>query len=308
MRLGDLQDRFFRGGMDKADFAEAMQAIHVRLLDYADFLPRTDVARVEITEGKVLLTLRSGLRLRYQDPEDRYAVLTPLSFGNYEPLDSAQLFAYAQALFGTEPFAFLDVGANMGWYALNMALRFPACSVHAFEPVAATYRGLELNLEANGFPNVRLHPLGLSDAPGIQTIYVDPRISGRASGRNLVDDPEARPQACHFTSLDAFSREEKVAPGLIKIDVEGAERMVLEGGREILARHRPLVMCEMLRKWAAKFGYHPDAILGAMGGLGYACLHRVDGRLVELQAMTEDVASTNFFFLHRERHAALLVH
>ena len=307
MTLQDFHDDFFGGALDLAAYVAAMQPLHRQLLDYARFLPCTDIARIEISEGQVLFTSRStGLKLCYDDPQDRYASLTLLNFGNYEPADTATLLQFATALAGAAPFTFLDIGANMGWYALNVAARFPAASVHAFEPVPATFRSLEKNLAANGFTNVSLHNLGLMDRAGAQAFFVDPRISGRASARNLVEDPEARPIECQVTRLDDFVQRHGIRPDLLKVDVEGAELMVFRGGLECLAAHRPLIMTEMLRKWSRKFGYHPNETIGLLGGLGYRCFFMDTGRLLELETMTETVLPTNFFFLHRDRHAALM--
>ena len=307
MSLQELHDGFFSGALDMATYAAAMQPLHRQLLDYANLLPATDVARIEIADGQVVLTCRStGLKLCYEDPLDRYAVLSLLNFGKYEAADTTALLRFAEGLAGAEPFTFLDIGANMGWYALSLAQRFPAATVHAFEPVPATFRILERNLALNGFANVTLHNQGLADRPGTQTIYCDPRISGRASGRNLVEDPAALPVPCAFTRLDDFVQAHGVRPDLVKVDVEGAELLVFRGGLETLAAHRPLILAEMLRKWARKFGYHPDEIIALLAGLGYVCTFMEDRRMLELAAMTEAVNAKNFFFLHRDRHAALL--
>ena len=306
MTLQDFHDDFFGGALELQAYVAAMQPIHRQLLDDAGYRPCTDIARIEISEGQVVLTSRStGLRLCYADPVDRYGSLTLLNFNNYETVDTTALLRFAGALAGTGPFTFLDIGANMGWYALNLAARFPAARVHAFEPVPATFRSLERNLALNGFGNVELHNLGLMDETGGQTFFCDPRISGRASARNLVDDPAARPVDCPVSRLDDFVRDHGVRPDLLKVDVEGAELMVFRGGLETLAAHRPLIMTEMLRKWSRKFGYHPNEVIGLLAGLGYRC-YFVDGsRLVELVAMDETVLPTNFFFLHGDRHAAL---
>jgi FkbM family methyltransferase len=307
MTLQEIHDRYWTGGMDMTAYVTEMQTHHVQLLDYAAFLPGSDIARIEITDGCVVLTSRStGLKFRYEDRFDRYSALTLLNLGAYESVDCGALLRFAGALAGDGPFTFLDIGANGGWYALNLAQRFPAATVHAFEPVPATFRGLALNLEANGFSNVRLHNLGLMNEEGTQPFFFDPTISGRASARNLVDDPEALPVACPVTRLDTFARAHGLAPDVVKVDVEGAELMVFQGGLETLARHRPLIMAELLRKWARKFGYHPDAVIALLAGLGYRCFFLEEGKLVELLAMTEDVVATNFFFLHQDKHAALL--
>jgi FkbM family methyltransferase len=307
MTLQTLRARHLVGDLDKAAYVAAMHGLHLQLLDHASLLHDSKVSRIEISDGQVVFTCRpSGLKLRYADPLDQYGCLTLLNFGDYEIEETALLFKFTGILMGERPFTFLDIGANMGWYALNMALAFPAATVHAFEPLPATFECLEKNLAVNGFSNVHLHNLGFMDKPGPQTFYCDPRISGRASARNLVADPEALPVSCPVVRLDDFVRDLDLAPAVMKVDVEGAEWMVFQGGLETIGRHQPLIMAEMLRKWALRFDYHPDAIIRLLAGLDYRCYLVAGGQLVELETMTESVTATNFFFLHRDRHAALL--
>jgi len=183
---------------------------------------------------------------------------------------------------------------------------FPAATVHAFEPVPGIFRNLEKNLSVNVLPKVTLHNLGFMDKAGRLEFYYDPAISGRTSARNLADDPLAGAVSCEVKRLDDFVAEAGVFPDLLKVDVEGAELFVFQGGQATLAKHHPVVFTEMLRKWAAKFEYHPDAILDLFSGQGYGCYFAEGGGLVELHRMTDDVAATNFFFLHREVHGRAL--
>ena len=92
----------------------------------------------------------------------------------------------------------------------------------------------------------------------------------------------------------------------MKIDVEGNEKFVLEGGADVLEKYRPLVYAELLRKHAKRFGYHPNEVLRMMEGLGYRCFTFTEGHLCPFAEMTEETEETNFFFLHEQRHADIL--
>ena len=308
MSLREIREQFRSGRIDKFEYVARMHEFHRLLIDYGPFLEGSGIERIEIAEGKVLLTCRdSGVKLHYDDPVDQHVTpLTLLNFEAYEPEDSAMLFGLCERKFGTRPFTFLDIGANVGWYALNVARRFPAAVVHAFEPVPGIFANLAKNVAANGLDTVTLHNLGFMDREGAQDFFYDPAISGRTSARNLAGDPRALPVPCAVRCLNAFAAERGLAPDLLKVDVEGAELFVFQGARETLARHRPLVFTEMLRKWAATFGYHPDAILDLFAELGYRCHFVEEGRLVPLARMTDQVTATNFFFLHEQAHRMLL--
>jgi hypothetical protein len=60
----------------------------------------------------------------------------------------------------------------------------------------------------------------------------------------------------------------------------------------------------MLRKWSAKFHYHPNEIIELLAGLGYRCFTVKAERLVKFAKMDEATLETNFFFLHNNQHAA----
>jgi hypothetical protein len=92
----------------------------------------------------------------------------------------------------------------------------------------------------------------------------------------------------------------------MKLDIEGGELAALEGAEEILASRHPIVFCEMLRKLAKPFGYHPNDIIRLMRGHGYECF-RVEGiRLEPFASMDDSTTETNFFFLHGEGHRPVI--
>ena len=62
-------------------------------------------------------------------------------------------------------------------------------------------------------------------------------------------------------TIDHFIEEEGITNvDFIKIDVEGNEKAVLEGAYVTIKKERPLIYCELLRKHAKRFGYHPNEV------------------------------------------------
>lgn len=58
----------------------------------------------------------------------------------------------------------------------------------------------------------------------------------------------------------------------------------------------------MLRKWSAKFNYHPNEIINLFKKMGYGCYFVDSGELKEIKEMTDKTIETNFFFLHADKH------
>jgi hypothetical protein len=92
----------------------------------------------------------------------------------------------------------------------------------------------------------------------------------------------------------------------IKCDVEGAELLVFQGGQQTIARDLPIVFSEILRKWSAKFGYHPNDIFQLFHSLGYRSFSVAGSWLKPFEAMDATTLETNFFFLHATKHAELI--
>jgi FkbM family methyltransferase len=297
MSLEDLRKAFQEGALAKPAFIDAMHAHHRVLHEYARFLQGTDVASIELVAGEVVMTMR-GTGVRFVcDPEDkRLAPIDALNFGTYEKDELDRVVALLRP--GD---TVLDVGANLGFYTLTLARRVPGLALHAFEPIPRTFAALERHLALNGVA-AKAYPFGFSDEAAEKTFYFYPEDSVNASAANLTGGANVAEVRCRVERLDDFVRREKVVPDFVKCDVEGAELLVFKGGLETLGRHRPAILTEMLRKWSAPFGYHPNEIIELLAGLGYRCFTLRSGELVPFARMDESTVETNFFFLHPARH------
>lgn len=148
-----------------------------------------------------------------------------------------------------------DIGAHVGYHALAFAAQ--GASVVAFEPVAANLARLRQHLERNAAlaRRIRLVPAAVANRDGDLTFVQSDDLAGASTGSHLADAnaPLRTEVYAHFKQvivpavrLDTFlEREHEPAPDVIKIDVEGAELQVLEGGRRLLAEHRPLLLMEV---------------------------------------------------------------
>jgi len=145
---------------------------------------------------------------------------------------------------------FYDVGANVGFYSLLLRRNFR--QVYAVEPVPANVNRLKHRLSIRFVRNVRVVPVALSDKNGKATFYVnsDSRtMINNLSASSLFEKFEFRscdhapdrtyagsPITVETMTFDSLLSEPTA--DLVKIDVEGAEFLVLEGMRESLASRR----------------------------------------------------------------------
>jgi FkbM family methyltransferase len=285
--------------LSKIEYNGAIWNLHQRLFEYVSFLSGTNVGTIEINEDGVMFRLRDPrITLRCTPGDQRHVAITNLNFRQYESQELRVVMCLTKVCS-----VFFDVGANTGFYSIAVAQRFPDLKVVAFEPIPATYNELRYNLALNNVTNVVTHNVGLSDRACNAPFYFDSTVPGATSAAPL--GPEFGPTetvVCPTDTIDAFIDRTGTLPDFIKCDVEGGELSVFHGAARMFERCTPLIFTEMLRKWSARFGYHPNEIIAFLRDRGYACFVLSDGMLEPFSEMTEATMETNFFFLHTERH------
>lgn len=289
MTLAELRKAYEAGRLAKPAYIDAMNDNHRLLHDYARYIEGTDIARIEISGDEVAMVMRgTGVKLFCRRDDKRIAPLEILNFGSLEKAEADIAFRLIR-----EGDTVFDIGANIGWYTLTLSRLFKRVKICAFEPIPETFRQLERHAAVNGARSARLFNFGFSDKAETKTFYFSPRNSVNASAADLAGG--GCEVVCKVRRLDDFARGKHV--DFIKCDVEGAELLVFKGGLKTIARCRPVILTEMLRKWAAPFGYHPNEIIDLLAGLGYRCFTAKGRKLVPFGRMTDKTVETNFFFL-----------
>jgi FkbM family methyltransferase len=291
------------GQITKTQFINFMFDAHNVLFKYSDLLKDVDIAEIKISaEGVLFSSKNDGIKIFCSANDKRTAPFEIMNFGGYETGDADLLYSLIN-----DGDIIFDIGANIGWYTISMAKRFPASAIYAFEPLPATFNNLQKNITINEVKNVVQNNFGFSSEEKTLTFYSSPHTSVSNSARNITGDDEAVATDCKVKRLDDFVSTQKLKIDFIKCDVEGAELFVFEGGLNTIINHKPVVFTEMLRKWAAKFNYHPNNIVELFSQAGYKCFYN-DGnnKLKEIKLVDEETTATNFFFLHADKHALIL--
>jgi FkbM family methyltransferase len=141
---------------------------------------------------------------------------------------------------------FLDVGACEGQHSLFMS-RLVA-SVHAFEPYPSAADRFQGLIDLNKFTNIQLHRVGLGDKEAFVPFFAPPdknmgsgtflsekrQGAGKPVGTFRIVNGDDWLEPLHLPSID-----------VIKIDVEGFEKYVLQGLAKSLRRYRPVLVIEV---------------------------------------------------------------
>lgn len=178
---------------------------------------------------------------------------------------------------------FYDVGANVGYMALEVAALFPDVEVIAFEPQPALARNIAVSAVLNEFPHVTVYALMLGSADDEGELFVTSdsihaSAVARRAGSASITCPRAR--------IDGLVESGALPPpSVLKVDVEGAELDVFRGAEMTIKRYRPIIVCEADTN-AMRFGYTPDDLAQYLTSLGDYAVQGLtaDGELVDRTA------------------------
>jgi FkbM family methyltransferase len=302
MSLVTLREQYQRGELDKHELSRRLSGHHATLAEHAELLAGTDIERIELAPSEVTFVSRFGGARFPCDPCDRgLPPVVALDFCSYEPKDFAMVRQLV-APGGT----FVDLGANIGWYTVHVALADPSARVLAVEPIPASYRWLTQAVARNSLTNVTTLNAGVAASAGEIELWLDTGISGAASSAPSSGTDGLERLTCPAVTIDDLIATHEALASFVKIDIEGAELFALQGGERVLSEQRPIVFAEMLRKLTRPFGYHPNDIIALMRRHGYRCFRAVGTTLVNFTAMTEETTETNFYFLHPDAHGPIL--
>ena len=309
--INEIKKSYTNKELSKADFANKMHDFFYSVLfDFSESLAKTEIAKIEIEDGHVIFTSRrtdfhpGGVKFYLDKLDKRITPLEAFNFDHYEREDSEMLYKLV-----CDNDIIFDIGANIGWYSNHLSKKLPNSTIYSFEPIPETFHQLKKNAELNWCTNIILNNFAFSDVIQKLTFYYSPTITGASSSVNITENDSMIKLECNATTIDTFIKDKGIQKlDFIKCDVEGAEFMVYKGGAATIEKYKPIVFSEMLRKWSAKFNYHPNNIIDFFKNFGYNCYVSRNGKLSQMMHVTEETIETNFFFLHIVKHNDLIEH
>jgi FkbM family methyltransferase len=196
----------------------------------------------------------------------------------FEPRESAFIFENV-----CESDICVDVGANVGFYTLGLAKKASRGAVHSFEPVPLNYHVLAVNVLANRLSNVVMNNYAIGDVNG----EVDFCTAEDGSYSSLVNTGRraiTRTAKTRIVKLDSYCSEFNLPRiDILKVDVEGAEPVVIRGTAGLLAdpERRPrLIMLELFEPMLRQFGSTIERVQALMYTYGYRPFVFVRDKLV----------------------------
>lgn len=178
----------------------------------------------------------------------------------------------------------IDIGANIGYYTLIFArLVGDTGKVFAFEPDPTNFELLRKNIEVNGYKNVVLEQRALSDKVG--KIFLELSKQNTA-GHHISSEPRTTENSIQVDAVtaDDYFRNFERKINFIKMDVEGAESIVLRGMAHILNTSEDLkMMVEYNPEAIRNVGLEPASYLEMLTKSGFR-LMEIDDKNMKIEA------------------------
>ena len=195
-----------------------------------------------------------------------------------------------------DDFIILDIGANAGYYSLIAAAKLRTGQVHAFEPSSPARKEFEKNISLNGFMNIHVSPLAVTDKKDKLTFFIsDPNNIGM-SGLKAAENFSGNTETVNSISIDEWIRTENILKvNMIKIDIEGAEMKALQGMKEALRSFQPIIFIEINTGLLTKYENSPADIYQLLRSFEYNAYEAVKPN--QLKLMNDAKEGDSIIFL-----------
>lgn len=216
-----------------------------RRLAYRFFAHRAILRRVRTSDGEFDAYLTAGSQL---------AVLRPTGV-RIEALHRRFIERWV-----TPQSIVWDIGGNMGLFAFPAALRASQGHVYVFEPDSELASNLlrSLRRPRNRRLQVTVMPLALSDRESVASFQISAygQAMNKLEGVGLWHSDLFVAAETRMVPTFRFDMIAEICrpPDIVKIDVEGAEMLVLNGARKTIAAHRPVMLIEVPKELQAEIG------------------------------------------------------
>ena len=167
----------------------------------------------------------------------------------------------------------IDLGANIGLHSISMARLVPQGTVYSFEPQSLSSAQLHLNVIKNNIDNIKIFNLAASNLTGIVCgmEFIDYSKNRSNIGNTKIADKNIGDLVMTLSLDDLPMRD----IAFVKIDVQGYEYLALQGMRNILMNHRPIIFLEIEEHHLVQCGSSSEQLINFLLNMNYY-LYRIN--------------------------------
>ena len=200
----------------------------------------------------------------------------------------------------------LDVGVYRGVYSYKLSQNFK--NIHSFEPNPLLFPYLNKNLKKI-IVNIKLYNFALSNKNGETELKLPLRSKsifkdnieelfklGAATMHPNNNIREYKKVPIKTYKLDDIQIDNNV--GFIKIDVEGHEKNVIEGGKSLIIKDMPVMLIEIEERHTKR---PIKDTINFIREMNYECFYLIKGELINIENAYNKVVENNFIFLPKKK-------
>lgn len=248
--------------------------------------------------GTITLQNPEGKKVKMKTNQSSYVTQLLYWYG-YEQFEYVSIFT---ALI-KKVNCFFDIGANTGLYSLLAAMENENIEIHAFEPSSGPLTFLRENVRINGFDNITVNDVALSESSGNLTFYeaknekysyLEHNLGGEGNAGSKIDALKFKETTVNCIRLDDYVKQVKMNNiDLMKIDTEGTEDQILRSATALISKYEPIIVCETL------FNTIEEELEAIMKPLNYRFFNYSDDGLHEVDSLhrEEDNGVRDCFFV-----------
>ena len=158
------------------------------------------------------------------------AIESNIIFNQYNEIAVLKLIAK----YASQDYHFIDIGANIGIHSLTAAAANTSIEIFSFEPETNNFLSFIKNIGLNRFQNIRPFKMGLGNFKGNTSLNINDGWNKGKHSLKVIFDDNATKLNIPVIQLDGFIDYFHSDNLLLKIDVEGFEKEVIEGGLQLI--------------------------------------------------------------------------
>jgi len=191
-----------------------------------------------------------------------------------------------------------DIGVNIGWTAMNMSKICSSGQVYGFEPDSNNFIACSKNLELNpNIHNLFISKVALGDQDAmVKMVISEPtNLGGNRVGETSINAGDAD---VAMTTLDSFFANHSLARlDLVKIDTEGYELRILQGGVTTLSSFHPVLFVEVNDSNLRRNGDSARSLIEFLHEIGY--INIVDSETGKAIQLEDDISEIHMDIIAR---------
>lgn len=197
---------------------------------------------------------------------------------------------------------FLDLGANIGYFSLLVAINSPSANIISFEPAKDLFHYMNDNISLNNIKNVSAINAAAGEINEEKDLFISSPDNSGMSSFHQPENYSGKKERVKVLSMDEWFKTSGLSKiDIIKLDIEGSELAALKGMKEILQKQKPVLIVEVNPETLSMFNLRPSDIYDYLKQLNFeGFLILENGRFTHL-SQPEINKTTNVLFIHREK-------